>query len=110
ITVTVHDDGGFNVVTTTTAFDPPGAELPAGPATVHDGGGSTVPMTTTTSNPPVVAVPAGPLRHGHRRAHRVHHQVHRSPARRRAGSGHIEIPKTQMPLPNHHADRLHTVG
>jgi streptogramin lyase len=37
ITVTVQDDGGFTVTTTTTAFDPPG--VPAGP--LHHGHGRT---------------------------------------------------------------------
>ncbi len=31
ITVTVHDNDGFTVSATTTAFDPPGANVPAGP-------------------------------------------------------------------------------
>jgi hypothetical protein len=87
ITVTVHDDGGFTVVATTTAYDPPAAPAAAGRSSAPGGANPPATPIAPVASP---AVPAGPLGHKCRlgRHGRPHHRSGRSPAVYRAHAGH----------------------
>jgi hypothetical protein len=89
ITVTVHDDGGFTVIATTTAYDPPAGSGAAGPSATSGGGSvSTSPTTPVAPH----SGPAGPLHHRHRRTSRPelnrHHPVTRPARSNRSASFH----------------------